>query len=66
MTEQCYASCKYFETTGCPDINSKTMQRIFSPDSIYKGSSSNIADDWDILDAIDTCANCDNFEYKQT
>ncbi len=64
MVERSFAWCKNFESIECPNINSQIMQKIFSPNSIYKGDLSNIADDWDILDALDTCTNCNKFEYK--
>ncbi len=64
MTEQSYAWCKYFESTDCPYLGHQIMQKLFTPNSINKGNFSNIADDWNILDAIDMCANCNDFEHK--
>lgn len=64
MTEKSYAWCRNFESTECLNIGSQIMQRVFSPESVHKGGSSNIADDWDILFARDMCASCERFKNK--
>ncbi len=64
MNKKTYPWCKHFESTKCPRIGSQAMQRIFTPNSKYKGNFSNVANDWDIFFALDTCNNCDDFKHK--
>lgn len=66
MTRKNYATCVFFESKNCPNVNSRTMQDVFSPGSVFKGQNKNIADVENIRHALEMCSACNAYKHKGT